>query len=69
MGVLKVLAIGSMLAPPSFVGLHHRTGSDTIHYLINCGLDLSCHTMNDSNNAPHAQVELMHCLQIPLDGA
>jgi hypothetical protein len=56
------IAIGPLLTPTGFVSVYHRTGSDTLHYPFHCFFGLPGAMLYDLDDAPHAQLELMHRL-------
>ena len=62
------IAVGSVLAPAGFVGLHHRTGADLFQYRSHRRLGLPGHSLNGLDDGSHAQIQLVDRLEIPLNG-
>ena len=76
MGVLKVIGQGlahvtvvPILTPAGFVGVDHRAGADAVQDRGHCRLGLLRGLVNGAHDGPHAEAQLMHGAQIPLDAA
>ena len=61
--------VDPVLPPAGLVGMHHRTAPNPLPDAPQFTLGLPGHPMDDPGQGPHAQGQLMHGLQIPLNGA
>ena len=59
------VAVGPALTPAGFVGVNHRAGADAVQDRGHRWLGLLRRAMD----GPHAEAQLMHGVQIPLDAA
>ena len=63
------VAIGAVLAPAGFVGVDHRAAADAVQDRGHCRLGPLRRAMDGAHDGPHAEAQLMHGVQIPLDAA
>ena len=76
MGVLKVIgqglahvAVVSIFSPASLVGMDHRTASDAFYYGGQFSVGFAGHPLRGIHDGAQAEVQPMHRVQVPLDGA
>ena len=63
------VAVGPALTPAGFVGVDHRAGADAVQDRGHCRLGPLRRAMDGAHDGPHAEAQLMHGVQIPLDTA
>ena len=61
-------AVDSVLPPAGLIGVDHRTAADAFQRFSYGRPGLLRHLMNYTDDGPCAQLQLMHSLQVPLDG-
>ena len=61
--------VDPVLPPAGLVGVHHRTAPNPLPDAPQFTLGLPGHPTDDPDQGSHAQGQLMHGLQIPLNGA
>ena len=62
------VAVDPVLTPAGLIGVDHRAGSDALPDLGHCRLDFLGHLPDDLDDGAQAQGQVMHRLQVLLDG-
>ena len=62
------VAVDSVLPPAGLISVHYRTAADAFQRFSYGRPGLLRHLMNNTDDGPCAQLQLIHRLQVPLDG-